>query len=140
MSSEEFPSYTLKTKLNLVGGAAHGWEFSKSLNSLRADHKFLVIDSTNHYRFTTADLKALMARRPDLSILLVVQITKGGNFKGDQSIEHEVDVVVKVTQEGATTIKNRFQPLSTVPVFDDSYSLIPQSNQPNVNQNRPTFY
>lgn len=140
VSSEEFPSYTLKTKLNLVGGAAHGWEFSKTLNSLRADHKFLVIDSTNHYRFTTADLKALMVRRPDLSILLVVQITKGGNFKGDQSLEHEVDTVVKVTHEGATTIKNRFQPLSSVAVFDDSYSLTPKSNQPNVNQNRPTFY
>jgi predicted ATP-dependent serine protease len=118
VSSEEFPSYTLKNKLTLVGGAAYGWEFSKTLNALRADHKFLVIDSTNHYKFTMADLKALKARRPDLAIILIVQITKGGTFKGDQSLEHEVDTVIKVTADGAATIKNRFQELTSVPVFE----------------------
>ena len=117
VSSEEYPSYTLMEKIKLVGGATAGWDFSKDLSELTAKHKFLVIDSVNHLGWTLEQLKTLKQRRPDLGVVLVMQSTKGGQYKGGQDWGHEADTIVKVEDGKAFTEKNRFQALSSITIF-----------------------
>lgn len=117
-SSEEFPSYTLNDKVRRVGGPVPGWDFSKSLSVLEPRHKFLVLDSLNHFGWTLDDLRTLAAKRPDLSIIMILQATKDGQFKGGKDIEHEVDTVIHAYAPGqAKTTKNRFAPLSNITTF-----------------------
>lgn len=53
-------------------------------------------------------------RRP-----FIEQATKGGNFKGDQSLEHNCDFVIKVVN-GIAYHKGRFGPESEIPIFEQS--------------------
>ena len=117
VSSEEYPSYTLMEKIKRVGGAVAGWDFAKDLSKLTATHKFLVIDSVNHLGWTLDQLKHLKNKRPDLGIILIMQATKGGQFRGGQDWGHEVDAVIKVENGKAFTEKNRFQALSQIAIF-----------------------
>jgi hypothetical protein len=120
VSSEEYPSLTLADKLQRAGGATPRLSFSKQLSPLANRHKFLIIDSTNHAQLTLAQFLTLKDRYPDLSIILIMQYTKGGQFRGGNEWPHEVDCVFKVEAGVVHTVKNRFvvDP-GTIQVFND---------------------
>ena len=118
LSSEEYPSLTMKKKIELVGGAVAGWEFTRDLAKLDRSHKFLFIDSVNDSGFTQEQLRELVKNRPDLFIVLIFQATKEGRFKGGKEWEHDVDVVITIEAGQASTTKNRFAPLSSINVFN----------------------
>src|ERR1035437_5955553 len=53
-----------------------------------------------------------------LSEFPVAQATKGGNFKGDQSLTHNCDFVIKV-MDGIAYQEGRFSPASEIKIFDE---------------------
>ena len=118
VSSEEHGSYTLKDKLSRVGGPVAGMEFAASLSDADLSrYRFLFVDSVNHAGMEIEQLRALREKYPLLSIVLVMQSTKEGQFKGSQEWAHEADLVVSVEGGRARTEKNRYAPLASIQVF-----------------------
>lgn len=77
-----------------------------NLNALEAEikrgkYKFVFIDMINDYinkdNISPQDFKDRFIKKfPNTSFILVFEVTKGGNFKGDQGWTHVVDAIVTV--------------------------------------------
>jgi len=110
-------SYTLKEKLDRLNAYHENLFFANSLPENLQNYDVLVIDSVNDAGLTYEQLENLQNRYPQLSMLLIFQSTKNGNFRGEQKWQHLVDTVIKVEQGTATTGKNRFGKVGTVEVW-----------------------
>lgn len=121
VSSEEYspqhgPSKTLADKINRGGGAVRGFDFANSVDQWNG-HEFLLVDSVNHAKWTLTEMLAWSQKHPTVSIIMIFQFTKNGQFKGGNEWPHEVDTVIKVEAGVARTEKNRFNELSKIDVF-----------------------
>lgn len=118
VSSEEHGSSTQAAKLALVGGAVAGWDFDREVPQDVGAYSFLVIDSVNRSGFALETFRSLCDKYPDLSMILIFQTTKSGQFKGEKDWEHDCDIVVQGIAHGLLeTTKNRYAPLAQVQVF-----------------------
>jgi hypothetical protein len=118
ISAEEHGSYTLQDKLSRVGGGVPNLHFAGKLGEVPlSDYQFLFVDSVQVAGLSLETFRAMKRDYPRLSIILIMQATKEGNFKGNQEWGHEVDTIVQVEEGKATTIKNRFAPLASVRVW-----------------------
>lgn len=118
VSSEEHGSSTQAAKLQLVGGAVAGWDFDRQVPGDVGMYAFLVIDSVNRSGFSLGDFRRLCDKHPDLSLIMVFQTTKEGQFRGEKDWEHDCDIVVRGVAHGLLeTTKNRYAPLAQVRVF-----------------------
>ncbi len=118
LSSEEHGSSTQAAKLKLVGGPVAGWDFDRDIPQDVGTYSFLVVDSVNRSGFTLEMFRSLCDKYPDLSMILIFQTTKSGQFKGDKDWEHDCDIVVRGVAHGVLqTTKNRYAPLAQVKVF-----------------------
>jgi predicted kinase len=71
-------------------------------------YRFILIDSVNDARLSPENLKELRNKYPKTCFILIFQSTKAGEFKGNQSYLHDVDIQIKVDNGKATTEKNRY--------------------------------
>lgn len=117
LSSEEYGSYTLQDKLKRVGSISDKLFFIKDLAQFNKDFQFLVIDSVNNFGLELEQFTQLRKQHPSAGIILVMQATKGGQFKGSKAWEHDVDTVIELDNGKAFTTKNRFAALSEIKVF-----------------------
>ena len=118
ISSEEHGSYTLQDKLSRVGGGVPGLSFAAKLGdvSLR-EYQVLFIDSVQVNGLSLEEFRAVKAKYPKLGIVLVMQTTKEGGFKGNQEWGHEVDTIIEVSEGVARTTKNRYAALSALRIW-----------------------
>ena len=118
ISSEEHGSYTLQDKLSRVGGGVPGLSFAAKLGdvSLR-EYQVLFIDSVQVNGLSLESFRKLKAQYTKLGIVLVMQTTKEGNFKGNQEWGHEVDTIIEVSEGVARTTKNRYAALSALRIW-----------------------
>jgi predicted ATP-dependent serine protease len=56
------------------------------------------LESVNKLGLSAEDLTALKKRYPHKSFVFIFQTTKDGNFRGANSFQHDVDVVVEVPE------------------------------------------
>ena len=120
VSSEEYPSLTLADKLERAGGAVKGLEFSKTVDQVSWEHKFVIIDSSTHVGLTLKEFLSLKERYPSTSFILILQYTKGGKFRGGNEWPHEVDAVFYIDSGTVFTTKNRFiREPGTIQVFKE---------------------
>lgn len=117
LSSEEYGSYTLQDKLKRVGQISPKLFFIKNLQEFKPTYDFLLIDSVNNFGLGLEEYRALRAKYPNIGIVLIMQATKGGQFRGEKAWEHDVDTVIKLEAGKAFTTKNRFKELSQITVF-----------------------
>ena len=110
-------SYTLKEKLDRLNAYHENLFFAASLPENLTPYDVLVIDSVNEAELTKDQIERLQNDYPNLSMLLIFQSTKDGQFRGDQTWQHLVDTVIKVENGVATTGKNRFGKGGEVEVF-----------------------
>lgn len=68
----------------------------------------LIIDSVNDARLEPIDIKNLQKQYPKLSLVLIFQTKKDGQFRGYNTWEHWVQTVIEVKNGVAHTGKNRF--------------------------------
>lgn len=79
--------------------------------------QFIFIDSINVAGIDSEFFECLKTENPKKSFIAVVQATKSGNFKGDQSLTHNCDFVIKVI-EGVAYHHGRFGPASEIKIFE----------------------
>ncbi|WP_111596175.1 hypothetical protein [Chitinophaga skermanii] len=55
---------------------------------------------------------------PAKSFIYVFQSTKQGNFRGENSFQHDVDVVIEVPEKGTAVQMGRFNQGGQMNIFD----------------------
>jgi hypothetical protein len=79
------------------------------------DYDLLVIDSIQSLDLAPEDLENIADKYPNLSMILVSQITKNGNYRGTTAWAHNPDMVITLPEYGKVeTEKNRFGALGSL--------------------------
>jgi len=70
----------------------------KSLDEMAASgaFKFIFIDLINNFQIAAQDMETFFHKYPHIGIILVMESTKDGNFRGEQKWTHIVDAIITV--------------------------------------------
>ena len=122
VAAEEGISVSMQEKIKAIGGSDITLLATKNRDEIKGFMKssiasFVFIDSINVVNIDDAFLEEMKQENPNKSFVAIVQATKGGNFKGEQSLEHNCDFVIKVVN-GIAYHKGRFGPESETPIFE----------------------
>lgn len=121
IAAEEGESVTMQEKIKAIGGS--GMTIVESKDKEQIAHylksktcEFVFIDSINNAGIDNEFLEYLKKENPTKSFIAIVQATKGGNFKGDQSLTHNCDFIIKVVA-GIAYHSGRFNTTSEIEIF-----------------------
>lgn len=108
VAKEEGLDFTLQKKLN-DKNVKHGNLFvaSELLSDLNP-YQYIFMDSVNKLGLSAEDLTTLKKRYPHKSFVFIFQTTIDGNFRGANSFQHDVDVVIEVPEKGKVVGMGRF--------------------------------
>ncbi len=62
----------------------------------------------------------MKTENPNTSFVAIVQATKSGDFRGEQSLTHNCDFIIKVA-EGVAYQRGRFAPASEIKIFEGAW-------------------
>jgi hypothetical protein len=71
-------------------------------------YRYLVIDSVNEMQLKPSQLRELCEMDKKRGIIYIMQVTKGGDFRGDNQFKHDADIIVKVEDRVPKIEKNRY--------------------------------
>ncbi len=108
VAKEEGLDMTLQKKLNDKDVAHPNLYVASVLPENLAFYDFIFLDSVNKLRLTPEDLSRLKANNPSKSFIFIVQTTKMGAFRGANTFQHDVDVVIEVPERGKAVQMGRF--------------------------------
>jgi hypothetical protein len=115
VAKEEGLDYTLQEKLNAV---KHPNLFvTGELQPDLTVYDFIFLDSVSRLGLTPEELRNLKARYPNKSFIYIFQSTKAGNFRGENSFQHDVDVVIEVPEKGKAVQMGRFNQGGQLDIF-----------------------
>jgi hypothetical protein len=118
VAREEGLDMTLQKKLNEKDVAHPNLFVSSLLPENLVVYDFIFLDSVNRLGLTPDDLNKLKARNPSKSFIFIFQSTKNGNFRGANSFQHDVDVVIEVPQKGKAVQMGRFNQGGEIDIFE----------------------
>ena len=123
VAKEEGLDYTLQQKLNDKDVAHPNLYVSSVLPESLSTYDFIFIDSVNKLGLSPEDLNRLKALNPSKSFIFIFQSTKDGNFRGANSFQHDVDVVIEVPEKGKAIQMGRFNQGGEIEIFDNSMDI-----------------
>jgi hypothetical protein len=111
----------MQDKIKSIGGSKLNIIQTRNRDEIKeylksSSYDFVFIDSINVAGIDNEFLEIIKQENANKSFVAIVQATKGGNFKGDQSLEHNCDFVIKVVN-GVAYHKGRFGPESELNIF-----------------------
>jgi hypothetical protein len=109
---------TLQKKLNEKAVAHPNLYVSSYLPTSLDSYDFIFLDSVNRLGLEPTDLNKMKAKNPSKSFVFIFQSTKDGNFRGANSFQHDVDVVIEVPRKGKAVQMGRFNQGGEVSIFD----------------------
>jgi len=118
VAKEEGLDMTLQKKLNDKAVAHPNLFVSSFLPTSLTGYDFIFLDSVNRLGLEPTDLNKLKAENPTKSFIFIFQSTKDGNFRGANSFQHDVDVVIEVPQKGKALQMGRFNQGGEINIFD----------------------
>jgi len=119
VAKEEGLDMTLQTKLSDKAVAHPNLDVSSYLPTSLAKYDFIFLDSVSRLGLKPEDLNQLKAQNPTKSFVFIFQTTKGGNFRGANTFQHDVDVVIEVPQKGKATQMGRFNQGGGISIFNN---------------------
>lgn len=119
VAKEEGLDMTLQKKLNDKDVAHPNLFIAAVLPEGLSPYDFIFLDSVNRLGLLPEDLNRLKAFNPTKSFIYIFQSTKFGNFKGSQSFQHDVDVVIEVPEKGKAVQMGRFNQGGEIDIFND---------------------
>jgi hypothetical protein len=121
VAAEEGESVTMQEKIKAINGSditivecRDKQQIFDYIKNKKCD--FVFIDSINNAGIDNDFLELIKSENPKKSIVAIVQATKSGNFKGDQSLTHNCDFIIKVV-EGIAYHSGRFNTTSQIEIF-----------------------
>ncbi len=118
VAKEETLDLTLQEKLKDKNVAHENLTVASVLPTDIAPYDFIFLDSVNKLGYTPQDLDRLKTLHPGKSFVFVFQTTKAGNFRGENTFQHDVDVVIEVPEPGFATQMGRFNQGGTMKIFE----------------------
>lgn len=118
VAKEEGLDYTLQQKLNDKDVAHPNLFVSSVLTASLDEYDFIFLDSVNRLELAPADLNRLKAANPSKSFIFIFQSTKDGKFRGANSFQHDVDVVIEVPEIGKAIQMGRFNHGGEIDIFN----------------------
>lgn len=119
VAKEEGLDMTLQKKLNDKDVAHPNLYVASLLPENLSPYDFIFLDSVNRLGFTPDDINLLRSDNPVKSFILIFQTAKTGNFKGSQSFQHDVDVVIEVPERGRAVQMGRFNQGGEINIFNE---------------------
>lgn len=120
VANEEKLDATLQMKLNDTDVKHENLFVSDYLPEDLSKYQFIILDSVNKLGLSPKDLENLKKNNPGKSFIFIFQTTKDGKFKGANSYQHDVDVVIEVPERGRATQFGRFNQGGEMSIFDDA--------------------
>lgn len=118
VAKEEGLDMTLQKKLNDKNVAHPNLYVSSVLPESLSAYDFIFLDSVNKLGMKPEDLTRLKALNPSKSFIFIFQTTKQGAFRGANSFQHDVDVVIEIPEKGKATQTGRFNQGGEIAIFD----------------------
>lgn len=118
VAREEKLHKTLQQKLIEKNAQHPCLKLSNFLPGDLSGFQFIFLDSVSKLGLTPADLDALKASNPGKSFIEVFHVTKGGKFRGANTFQHDVDVVIEVPERGKAIQFGRFNQGGEMEIFD----------------------
>ena len=119
VAKEEKLDATLQKKLNEKNVKHPNLYVSDYLPQNLSHYNFVFLDSVNKLLLSPEDLERLKANNPGISFIYIFQTTKEGNFRGANSFQHDVDVVIEVPEKGKAVQFGRFNQGGEMEIFED---------------------
>ena len=120
VANEEKLDATLQMKLNDKDVKHENLFVSDYLPEDLSKFQFIILDSVNKLGLSPQDLENLKRKNPGKSFIFIFQTTKDGKFKGANSYQHDVDVVIEVPERGKATQFGRFNQGGEMSIFGDA--------------------
>ncbi|MFZ5553541.1 MAG: hypothetical protein ACOZCO_10520 [Bacteroidota bacterium] len=117
VAKEEKLDKTLQDKLNEKGVKHPMLDVSDHLPNDLSDYDFIFLDSVNTLGLSPEDLRQLKQENPGKSFIYIFQTTKEGNFRGANSFQHDVDVVIEIPEKGKAVQFGRFNQGGEMEIF-----------------------
>jgi len=117
VAKEEQFHLPLQTKLKEKEVAHDNLYLADSLPNDLSAYEFIFIDSVQGQGLTPENLRKLKAENPGKSFIYVFQVTKGGQFRGANEFQHDVDVVIEVPEKGKAVQFGRFNQGGEMEIF-----------------------
>ena len=118
VAKEETLDYTLQEKLKDKNVAHENLTVASVLPKDISPYDFIFLDSVNKLGYSPEDLNRLKSLNPEKSFVFIFQTTKSGNFRGANTFQHDVDIVIEVPEPGLATQMGRFNQGGTMRIFD----------------------
>ncbi|GAB4340890.1 MAG: hypothetical protein OHK0038_20440 [Flammeovirgaceae bacterium] len=83
-------------------------ELNRLSEKLKEGFAFVIIDSAQMLNLSSDDVQKLRKDNPDTAFLVILQVTKQGNFRGSQEWTHNCDCVIKFEDVGIASQNGRF--------------------------------
>lgn len=117
VAKEEGLDLTLQAKLQDKSVAHPNLDVSSYLPESLKKYDFIFLDSVNRLGLKPEDLNQLKSKNPTKSFVFIFQTTKDGNFRGANSFQHDVDVVIEVPKKGKAVQRGRFNQGGEIEIF-----------------------
>jgi hypothetical protein len=120
VAKEEGLDYTLQQKLNDKNVKHPNLFVASILPDDLSPYDFIFLDSVTRLGYTPEDLNKLKAFNPSKSFVFIFQSTKDGKFRGANTFQHDVDIVIEVPEKGKAVQMGRFNQGGEIQIFDDN--------------------
>jgi hypothetical protein len=120
VAKEEGLDYTLQQKLNDKDVAHPNLFVASVLPTDLSSYDFIFLDSVNKLGLTPEALNKLKQGNPTKSFIFIFQSTKDGKFRGANTFQHDVDIVIEVPEKGKAVQMGRFNQGGSIEIFDTS--------------------
>ena len=117
VAREEGLDYTLQMKLNDKNVKHPNLFVSSVLPENLSSYDFIFLDSVNKLGLLPQDLNRLKASNLSKSFIFIFQATKAGTFRGDNTFQHDVDIVIEVPEKGKAVQMGRFNQGGEIEIF-----------------------
>jgi hypothetical protein len=117
VAKEEGLDLTLQTKLNEKDVKHPNLFVASVLPADLSSYNFIFLDSVNKLGLLPHDLTALKMKFPQKSFINIFQTTKDGNFRGANTFQHDVDVVIEIPERGRAVQFGRFNQGGEMNIF-----------------------
>lgn len=122
VAGEEKLGNTLQQKIDSVKHAC--LHVTGTLPKDLSPYSFVVIDSVTRLGLNAGDLRRLKAMNPETSFIYVFQVTKNGQFRGENNFQHDVDVVIEVPKKGRAIQYGRYNQGGEMEIFRSNDNAI----------------
>ena len=119
VAKEEKLDRTLQDKLNDKNVAHENLTVADGVPTDLSCYDFIFLDSVNKLKLSPDDLEKLKTNNKGKSFIYVFQATKGGQFKGNNEFQHDVDVVIEIPEIGKAVQHGRFNQGGEMDIFPE---------------------